>query len=213
MTDTERCPLCLHTAEILGTYQNRTFYSCSICRGIFQSPQQLLSSEREHAQYLTHQNDIHDQGYRNFVMPLVDLITAEQHPKQRGLDYGAGPGPVVAQILQERGYRVTLYDPYFHPNRSVLDLRYDYIFCCEVAEHFYHPRQTFTELASLLEPGGTLYVKTVLYAEEIEFDRWYYKNEDTHVFFYHRNTIAWIAEHLGYQSYTIYDGRHFSLIR
>jgi hypothetical protein len=31
----------------------------------------------------------------------------------KGLDFGAGPGPVIATILREQHYKVDLYDPYY----------------------------------------------------------------------------------------------------
>jgi hypothetical protein len=156
----------------------------------------LLSSEDEFREYSIHKNDVNDPRYQEFVMPLVDLIISEQQPHTLGLDFGAGPGPVVAKLLQDKGYSINLYDPFFHPDRTPLSQKYDYIFCSEVIEHFNHPFEAFSQLASLLNESGTLYCKTSLLTDETNFASWHYKNDATHVFFYHAKTVAWIEENI-----------------
>lgn len=143
-----------------------------------------------------HNNDVHDQCYRNFVRPLVDLIVSTQSPSRKGLDFGAGPGPVIAYMLDERGFTMQLYDPFFLPDASVLEVEYGFVVACEVIEHFHNPRTSFNLLSRLLEADGTLYCRTTLLPDDMGFDRWHYKNDDTHVFFYHEETIAWIAKNI-----------------
>mgnify|MGYP001047536504 CR=1 FL=1 len=163
----------------------------------------LLSPEEEYQKYTEHNNDVDDPGYRNFVKPLVDLISSRHDKATIGLDFGAGPGPVISKMLGERGYHLNLYDPFFHPDTQVLQRTYDYIVCCEVAEHFYNPYESFKLLSSLLSSDGTLYCRTTLIPEVMEFSRWHYKNDKTHVFFYDRRTIAWIAQEILNCSYSI----------
>ena len=61
----------------------------------------------------------------------------------RGLDYGAGPGPALAAMIEEDGYSAALYDPLFHPDEAVLSDSYDFITCTETVEHFATPAPTF----------------------------------------------------------------------
>lgn len=72
---------------------------------------------------------------------------------------------------------------------------------CEVIEHFHTPDREFQRLKDLLQKNGTLYLKTALMDEVPSFLDWRYKNDPTHVFFYHSKTLEWIKE--------IY---HFSLL-
>ncbi len=108
-------------------------------------------------------------------------------------------------MLEEAGYQVNLWDPYFIPDESVLNRTYAIIFACEVIEHFHDPRTSFCHLRSLLSQRGVLYCRTSLIPDDRDFTSWGYKNEETHVFFYHEKTIAWIAEHILKCSYTIFD--------
>lgn len=77
----------------------------------------------------------------------------------------------------------------------MLKFKYNYIICCEVIEHFHFPQKEFTLLRSLLKPGGILYCMTEIYSEDIDFINWHYKNDPTHVFFYHKDALKWIQEH------------------
>lgn len=199
------CPLCQHPGVPLHPVAHRSFGSCPTCGGIFVDKPSLLEPAEELAEYTSHQNDVHDPRFRNFVRPLVEVIASRHDQTQSGLDFGAGFAPVASTILAEQGYAVTLYDPYFHPDESVLHRQYDFILCCEVIEHFYRPSESFRLLASLLAPGGSLYCRTTLIPDHIPFERWHYKNEDTHVFFYDRRSITWIAEHIMHSSCTIID--------
>jgi 2-polyprenyl-3-methyl-5-hydroxy-6-metoxy-1,4-benzoquinol methylase len=152
----------------------------------------LLSGEEEKQQYLTHLNDVKDSRYQNFVRPIVDAVTAHFGPQHKGLDFGAGTGPVISWLLAQRGYEIVQYDPFFYPFPETLQREYDYIVACEVVEHFYHPEREFALLRNLLRKGGMLFIMTLLYDDSIAFSRWFYKNEDTHVFFYQAETFQWI---------------------
>ncbi|MFW6254556.1 MAG: hypothetical protein ACOC41_06480, partial [Chitinivibrionales bacterium] len=39
---------------------------------------------------------------------------------------------------------------------------------------------------------------TSLYSDDIDFGSWAYKNDYTHVFFYRKETLAWIRNHYGF---------------
>lgn len=196
------CPLCMgHGQELF----KQMYYICSNCCGIYMAPQLRLSAEREKARYQTHKNDVENPGYQKFVTPLVEMIGEKFSPQHRGLDFGAGPGPVLSKLLSDKGYNIRQYDPFFHYHPELLEQTYDYIACCEVIEHFYEPLKEFRLLHSLLGPGGRLICKTHLYSPEIDFSRWYYKNDETHVFIYQAQTLAWIKETVGFSAITISD--------
>ncbi|MDY6827017.1 MAG: class I SAM-dependent methyltransferase [Bacillota bacterium] len=160
----------------------------------------------EKLRYDKHINDINDPGYRNFVRSLVEEVVKDFTVGKEGLDFGAGPGPVVAAMLGEKGYRLALYDVFYHPDELVLNKSYDFIICSEVIEHFRSPADEFRKLRRLLRPGGRLYCMTEIYTEEIDFKNWPYKNDSTHLFFYHPLAFQWIEKKIGFNS-LVFKGR------
>ena len=193
------CPLCLNT-HVIQRKDVPDYYHCPICDLVYKAPYLLVSSETEKARYLTHNNDVDDLGYQQFVKPIVDAIKIEIPHHATGLDFGAGTGPVITKLLEDAGYSLNLYDPFFHTDRSVLELIYDYIVCCEVMEHFYYPRKEFELLSKLLRKGGQLFCMTHLIMDDTPFKTWHYRNDKTHVSFYSAKTIQWIKLHFGFAS-------------
>lgn len=106
-------------------------------------------------------------------------------------------------MLNDNSYNISSYDPFFHNHPELLEESYDYIACCEVIEHFYNPSREFYLLKKLLKKDAKLYLMTELYDDSIDFDSWYYKNDPTHVFFYHRDTFKWIMKEFNFSDVTI----------
>ena len=140
-----------------------------------------------------------------FLSPLISALTQRQTAEDRGLDFGSGPNPVLAQILEREGYKIGHYDPFFHADETLLSQRYDYIVCCEVIEHFHHPAREFSRLSSMLEPGARLYCMTELFQPQMDFISWPYKNDFTHCFFYRQETLEWIRNHFHFGSLSIHE--------
>jgi SAM-dependent methyltransferase len=120
-----------------------------------------------------------------------------------GLDFGSGTGPVITKQLLEKGYHVNLYDPYFAPFDDYLQHKYDYIFSCEVFEHFYNPQFEIKRLVNLLKPQGHLLIMTHVFNHQKPFNDWYYKNDPTHVFIYTPKTFDYIAKNFGLKALEI----------
>ena len=117
----------------------------------------------------------------------------------RGLDYGAGPGPALQHMMQEDGFKADVYDIYFYPDRSVLSVAYDFVTCTETAEHFADPRGELEKIDKLLNRGGWLGVMTGMLENWEDFPSWYYHRDPTHVNFFSRITMRWIANLLGWE--------------
>lgn len=181
-------------------------YRCRTCRSVFLDPQLRLNAEDEKQRYLNHNNDVNDVRYHQFVSPITESILNDFTKNSIGLDYGAGTGSAISKILTDHGFLIKQYDPFFHNYPDLLQERYDYIACCEVMEHFYEPRLEFERLRSMLKPGGKLYCMTELYWDNVPFGEWYYKNDPTHVFLYHKEAIKWIQENIGFAEFKI-EGR------
>jgi len=171
--------------------------------GIFRPLDLLPTLEAEKARYETHNNDIENERYQQFVSPITNAILENHEPSELGLDFGAGSGPVITSMLEKSGYKPLLYDPIFHNFPELLEREYDYIFACEVIEHLHNPHEEFKRLMNILKPKGKIYCMTHIYEDSIDFDKWYYKNDFTHVFIYTKETIHWIAAEFGFSKVKI----------
>ena len=193
------CPLC-HSASagVFAELRGSPFSRCEVCSLTFRGPGDHPSPEQELLRYAIHQNDPSDPRYRAYLSPLVEALAPHLATRAEGLDYGSGPGPALPVMLEERGFRVTLYDPFFAPDAAVLAREYDFITCSETAEHFAKPAEEFERFDRILRPGGWLGVMTQLLTEDTDFGRWHYARDVTHLCFYTRDTMAWIAGRHGW---------------
>ncbi|GHA25835.1 methyltransferase [Salinimicrobium marinum] len=201
---TPACPLCGETGNLFFESPGMEFNKCDNCFGIYASPSFLPDAKTEIDRYQTHNNDVNDIHYQNFISPIVTSVlkdfSTEAHT---GLDYGAGTGPVITKKLRDCNFEIFPYDPFFSDDKELLERKYNFIVCCEVMEHFHHPEKEFKRLKDLLLPGGKLYCMTHLYAREIDFPGWYYKNDPTHVFIYQKETLDYIVQKLGFSGVEI----------
>jgi 2-polyprenyl-3-methyl-5-hydroxy-6-metoxy-1,4-benzoquinol methylase len=152
-----------------------------------------LSAALEKQRYSFHQNHLEDKNYVHFLQPAVQAVKKFSAPGSRGLDYGCGPQPVLAELLRQVGYRVSAYDPFFYPLDLGEIMPLDFITCTEAAEHFFNPGQEFKRIFSLLKPEGSLILMTGLYRENLKIQDWHYGRDPTHVVFFCEATLQWIA--------------------
>lgn len=188
------CTLCGNQTQLFKTINEMKYLKCKQCKAIMLDKVSYLSKEAEKERYEEHNNDVEDLGYQKFVSPIVSAVLKDYTKDHKGLDFGAGTGPVITKLLRDQGYNIKTYDPFFANKPERLEEKYDYIVCCEVIEHFYNPAKEFKLLRSLLKLGGTLYLKTNIYHKDIVFESWYYKDDATHVFFYSKESLEWIRE-------------------
>ena len=194
------CPLCLSSGvEHLCEDGALVYHRCTCCDLRFLDPAHRLPGAEEKARYLLHQNDITDPRYRAFVTPLHDHVTARVPKGAVGLDFGSGTGPVLADMLQKSGYEVKLFDPIFHPDTKNLEQKYDFIVASEVVEHLFDPHAEFGRLKVLISDGGLLALMTSLYKPNIDFARWHYRRDPTHVAFYSRQALLWVRNNFKFK--------------
>ena len=203
------CPVCrARTTTSFMTVRDRSYRRCPTCLATFVLPDQLPTREVERRRYDQHNNDPSDTRYLAFLRRLADPVLETLSRRERvgapragftGLDFGSGPAPVLADIFRCAGHRVTCYDPFYAPDPTVLEgsARYDFITCCEVAEHLHEPAGEFERLARLLRPGGILGIMTEFQTDDERFARWYYREDRTHVVFYREETLRHLAAQLG----------------
>ncbi|OCQ19690.1 methyltransferase [Pseudoalteromonas luteoviolacea] len=172
----------------------RDYWQCQRCKLVSVAKWHRLSPQAEKAIYDSHENDLHDLGYRRFLSRVFDPVCARLDGMKRGLDFGCGPGPLLAKMFTEVGHTVALYDLYYANDASVLEHEYDFITCTEVIEHVAQPEQVLSQLMALLKPGAPLAMMTKLVIDKTRFASWHYKNDQTHISFFSRETFEYIAE-------------------
>lgn len=194
------CPLCQNT-KVLRFFEgeDRIYHQCRRCGLVYVPKSYHLSPSRERARYEEHQNFPGDPAYRGFLSRLVTPLLGELRPGWRGLDFGCGPGPTLSVMMKEQGYAMDLYDPFFAPGLERLRGPYQFIVATETAEHLRNPRGTFTLLDHFLEKGGLLALMTQFFEEEMDFSRWYYRRDPTHIAFYGKRTFNWMAGYWGWE--------------
>jgi SAM-dependent methyltransferase len=189
------CPLCNNLDVALFFEDKRRAYNrCCDCKLVFVPKHYWLSRVDEKAVYDLHENDAQDQGYRQFLSRLSEPLLERLGPKQKGLDFGCGPGPTLSCLLEEQGHQVDLYDPLYFNNTSVFSKRYDFICSTEVVEHLHDPNKDWAMLFKMLNQGGWLGIMTKLVVDEQVFSRWHYIHDMTHICFYSRETFVYLAQ-------------------
>lgn len=193
------CPLCGQgPATVYHQDGVRRYFLCGECGLVHLDRQHWPTPDEERQRYLQHRNHRGDEGYVQFLRRLADPVVERVAPGSRGLDYGSGPAPVMAELLSERGFAMTCYDPLFQPDTAALSRRYDFITCCEVLEHVHDPHSLLDRFSALLRPGGLLGVMTSLRRDDQDFRSWRYRRDPTHVCFYSATTLEWIARARGW---------------
>ena len=165
----------------------------------FLSSEHHLDRGAELSRYQLHENNPADCRYRKFLGRLSVHLVPKLSSGAEGLDYGSGPGPTLSVMLEEQGFRMNIYDPFFAPNIEVFEQTYDFITCTETVEHFYQPNAEFQRLDGLLRRGGWLGVMTEMLESDADFPRWRYHSEPTHVCFYKRETMGWISKQYAWE--------------
>lgn len=173
----------------------RGYYHCRHCALIHLDPRDCLDSAAEKAFYGTHRNSIAEPGYVRFLKRILEPAQAFLKPGMRCLDFGCGPGPTLAVLLEQAGFTCDNYDPLFAPDPP--SPPYDVIFATEVFEHFHRPAAEVERILALLQPEGLIAVMTELWTDLSRFAGWYYRRDPTHVSFYHAETFTYLAQRHG----------------
>lgn len=187
--------VCIHTHPY-RPLQGRKYWQCQQCYLIQVSPEQRLSVQAEKALYDIHENDIADNGYRSFLSqlstPLARLLQEDGKINAQGLDFGSGPAPVLAELMNSYGHRCTTYDLFYQNEPQRLQDRYDFITASEVFEHLASPAKVLDTLTACLKPGALFAIMMQRPDEQPDFATWGYLNDPTHISFYPERTLSYI---------------------
>ncbi len=190
------CPLC-HSSktEEFSHSENRHYHLCQICDVVFVPQKYLVSKIEEKSKYDNHQNSPDNEGYCTFLDKLLLPLEEYLNRGDRGLDFGSGPGPTLSIMMEKRGYKMDIYDIFYHDSPEVFDKEYNFITSTEVIEHLRHPMKEIERLWGCLKEGGVLGLMTAFRVGD--FERWYYKRDLTHIRFFTPSTFKWLAKKLG----------------
>ena len=169
-------------------------FECADCQLVFKNPQFYYNSNQDLKRYSTHNNNEQDAGYIDFLKRIVSPLTSFLPKHFTALDFGCGPGPILSLLLSEKGGLVENYDPLFFNNTEILNKTYDVVTSSEVVEHFKDIEKDWELLIGLVKPQGLLAIMSLFISTDIDYKSWWYKNDPTHVVFYHENTFNYLAK-------------------
>jgi hypothetical protein len=188
------CPLCCSSGTThFARDAARDYTQCGACSLVFVPPAWHLALADEKARYDLHRNSPDDAGYRRFLNRVFLPLRERLAPGNRGLDFGSGPSPTLSRMFRDAGYPMAIYDRFYEPAPERLEERYDFITATEVVEHLREPMKDLDRLWNCLEPGGWLAIMTRPPVDREAFPAWHYKNDRTHICFFPRETLSWLA--------------------
>jgi len=187
------CPICQSSATHFLQDKRRTYLKCPNCQLIFVPKENHVSVEIEKKRYDKHINTKKNKGYIAQFKNLIEQISMD-HPKgAKGLDFGSGPSPVLAKLLTDKGFNMSIYDLFYTDTPEIFKDQYDFISATEVIEHLANPVTEMKRLWDCIKPGGKLYILTQRYPVKKEFLQWYYKNDPTHISYFQKETFKELA--------------------
>lgn len=110
---------------------------------------------------------------------------------RNGFDFGSGPSPVLAMIL-ERNYHFSMdiYDLFYSPHKIYESQKYDLVTVTEVIEHLLNPLQYFHLFKILLKEDSILRIMTLFHPKDRGiFVEWHYVRDMSHISFYTPKTM------------------------
>jgi len=202
-----KCKLCAseNTESIRDLQFDVDYFHCLQCDLIFINPKKVVSVDEEKRQYDLHENTIECEGYVRMFRDFIAIIRREcswifsvSGNIKTALDFGSGPGPVLAELLKQESFQVDIYDPIYAPELS--GKQYDLITSTEVFEHFKNPIDEIKLLKKHLKKGSILAIMTLFHPQsEADFLNWWYRRDPTHISFYSPETFEFIAERFGFK--------------
>ncbi|HZZ41953.1 MAG TPA: class I SAM-dependent methyltransferase [Tepidisphaeraceae bacterium] len=205
----------IHNRQVLGMSGVPVYYHrCPRCGFIFTTFTDAWSKEDfgkniYNAEYGLVDPEYADKRPRNVAGMITQLWGGNKD--LRVLDYGGGNG-LTGRLLREAGFKhVEVYDP-FTPKYSVKPTgKFDLILMFEVLEHSPTPKQTVSDLASMLEDVGLVTLSTLLQPQDINaqgLNWWYVAPRNGHVSMHSRQSLTELAKPFGLMVGSFNDGLH-----
>jgi len=197
-----KCLICSNdTVTIIDEKNNWEFLHCKKCEFIFKNPTNYVDKTNELKQYKNHNNTMESRGYVEMFENFID-ITFKPYIKdiKTVLEFGSGPGPVLAELLKRQNLEVDIYDKFFSPQKVYEGKTYDLITSTEVIEHISDVVGVFDFFAKHIRENGYLALMTQFHTNDAdEFKKWWYKNDPTHICFFRPHTFEVLASMSGFR--------------
>lgn len=193
----QKCKICSNKTTMIHDERfDIGYYHCEDSEFIFMDESKIVSKEKEKKQYENHNNTIENTGYVNMFNDFIQkCVTPHKKYIKYALDFGCGPGPVLAELLSKEGIKTDIYDKYFFSDKVYEEKTYDLITSTEVFEHLKYPVETLFFLKKHLKKGGFLAIMTQFHTNNAEdFKKWWYRRDPTHICFFTSTTFKKIAQ-------------------
>jgi len=197
-----KCKICKKQTEIFFDDTMRSnFFHCKECEFIFKDEEKIVSNERELKQYLQHNNSEESPGYKEMFEDFISkCVTPYKKNIKNVLEFGCGPGPVLAKMLENESLKVDRYDKFFYPDTVYESKTYDLITSTEVIEHIKDPMNTMKLFNRHLVKNGYLSLMTQFHSNSrTDFLKWWYRRDPTHISFYRPKSFEVLAEIFGFE--------------
>lgn len=194
------CKVCNSNTTVISHPKFGDYFYCCNCEFISKDESNRLNEEEEKIRYSIHKNSIEDKNYVDYFYRFLNgAVTPFVGEGKKGLDFGSGPSPVLAQLLEEKfNYKMDIYDYYFSPEKVYIGKKYDLVTSTEVVEHLNDPLIYFNLFSNLLKPNGVLAIMTQFHKNDKDhFLSWSYIRDRSHISFYTPKTMKYIAGKVG----------------
>jgi len=187
------CSICHGSCREIEDKKSRTYHICQDCGFTFLDPSCRLTEREERKRYDRHNNTPDARGYVQWLTTFIEqAVLPYAKEGSRVLDFGSGPVPVLARLMEERGYKVSFHDKFFAPQSP--EGPFDLITSTEVFEHLADPLGTLIKLSAMLKRGGRLSLKTSLRPlSDEDFLCWWYREDSTHIGFFTPQALKALA--------------------
>ena len=195
-----KCKICNNVINtIIDDNLGKVYKICPSCQLIALEKSYFVDEIREKIQYENHNNSFESKGYVEMFENFLDYFWDDLKKDYTDvLDFGSGPGPVLAQILQNRGLHVEIYDKFYQPNKIYENKKYDLITSTEVFEHLENPLVVLFDLKKHLKESGIIAIMTLFHNNNSkDFLNWWYRRDPTHITFYTPKTFKVMAPMCG----------------
>lgn len=194
------CKICQNnTISFFHQSLSKDYFYCNACEFISLHDTFVVDLEKEKAQYGNHHNSLENEGYVKMFEDFMDLFWDRLTCKEiHALDFGSGPTPVLAKLLERRGATVDCYDKFYQPETIFETQTYDLITSTEVFEHLENPLETLKMLTNHLKPNGIIAIMTLFHPNNTElFLKWWYPRDPTHISFFTCKTLDILGKKCG----------------
>ncbi len=195
-----QCKICGNVTNAIMDYNlGKAYEICFSCQSITLEKKYFVDETHEKAQYDNHNNSFESPGYVKMFEDFLDYFWNDLNKNStNALDFGSGPGPVLAQILRNKGLHVDIYDKFYQPIQVYENKKYDLITSTEVFEHLESPLEFLSLFKKHLKKGGIIAIMTLFHDNNEEnFLKWWYRRDPTHILFYTPKTFEVLASMCG----------------